>query len=510
MTLTGTNKFNETRKRALSLAIFLTLVHAGCGSEFRVLFDDRHTVVLDHILVAPDTFTLETGHLRQLAATAHYSDSSTADITASAVWVSDVVTCATVSAGRVTAFDEGTATLTATYSGQSAAATVTVTAATSLPVSISIEPAAFSLEPGQTRQLTATAHYADSSTMDITAAAAWVSGNGAAATVSGGLVTGIAEGTSDITASYSALEDTASATIVATDSTWIYWTESTGTIKRMTSTQEGESTLVTVAGVPLDIALDSPGNMMYWTEETEDTGGAFEINRSALDGAGETVFGSYPSDAYHGPVEIAVVQDNDMIYWSRYQTGPLINRICASPVSSFINDNCSNALAYPYTFSIALDPDNARIYFSVNKYWDVGTPVGDGRDGGMYRSSSTIGDITAYLSSYFTSGPVDMDSAPLRDIAVDSAGGYAYFVLYTDEATGQQIMRSGLDFGSPQPLVTASGFGIQKLALDISGGKIYWTSPSDNSIYRADIDDGNEVEVFAALTGAPTGIAISD
>ena len=507
MTMTGANKFRGTRKRALSLAFFLALVLAGCGSEFRVLFDDRHTVVLDHILVTPDTFPLETGHSLQLAATAHYSDSSTADITSSAAWVSDDGSCATVDAGLVTALAEGTATVTATYSGQSAAASVTVTAAVSLPVSISIEPAAFSLEPGQTRQLIATAHYADLSTMDVTASAAWVSDNLAAATVSGGLVTGVAEGTSDITASYSAIEGTASATIVATGSTWIYWTESTGAIKKMTSTQEGESTLVTVTGVPLDIALDSPGNMMYWTE---DEGGTFEINRAAVDGTGETVFGSYPSAAYHGPVEIAVDQDNDMIYWSRYQTGPLENKICASPLSSFTNVNCSNALAYPYTFSIALDPGNARIYFSVNKYWDVGTPAGSGRDGGMYRSSSTIGDITAYLSSYFTSGPVDMDSAPLRDIAVDGAGGYAYFVLYADEATGPQIMRSGLDFSSPQALVTASGFGIQKLALDISGGKIYWTSPVDSSIYRADIDDGNEVEVFAALTGAPTGIAISD
>jgi hypothetical protein len=507
MALTGTNKFRATRKRALSLALFLALVHAGCGSEFRVLFDGRHNVSLDHILVTPDTFTIETGHSRQLAATAHYSDSSTSDITSSAVWVSDNGSYVTVDSGRVTAHDEGTATVTATYSGQSAAASVTVTPATSLPDSISIEPAAFSMEAGHARQLTATAHYFDSSTMDVTADAVWSSSNEASATVLDGLVTGVAEGTSIITASYSALEGTASVTVVATDSTWIYWTESTGAIKRMTSEKEGESTLVAVAGVPLDIALDSPGTMMYWTE---DRGGTFQINRAALDGSGGETFGSYSSSAYHGPTEIAVDAANDQIYWNKYLITSARNTICTCSTGSFSGDTCSNQLAYPYTFGIALDPGNERIYFTANKYWDVGTPVGSGRAGAMYRSSSTIGDITMYLDSYFTSGPVDMNSAPLRDIAVDSAGNYVYFVRYTYDSTFPQIVRSGLNFGSPQPLVTASGFEIQKLALVVSGGKIYWTSPSDSRIYRADIDDGSGIEVFAELTETPTGIAVLD
>ncbi|MGA2072391.1 MAG: choice-of-anchor tandem repeat GloVer-containing protein, partial [Terriglobia bacterium] len=79
-----------------------------------------------------------------------------------------------------------------------------VTAATL--VSIAVAPATASIKAGTTQAFTATGTYSDTSTQDITSTVTWASSNTAAATiVSGGVATGVAAGTSMITASLSGI-----------------------------------------------------------------------------------------------------------------------------------------------------------------------------------------------------------------------------------------------------------------------------------------------------------------
>src|SRR5260221_8904204 len=69
--------------------------------------------------------------------------------------------------------------------------------------SIAVTPATpANLKVGATQQFTATGTYSDSSTADITTTVTWASGTTATATitVSGGLATGVARGTTQITA----------------------------------------------------------------------------------------------------------------------------------------------------------------------------------------------------------------------------------------------------------------------------------------------------------------------
>jgi hypothetical protein len=73
-------------------------------------------------------------------------------------------------------------------------------------VSIAITPTSVSIAPGGTQQYTAIGTYSDSSTADITAAATWASSvTGVATIASGGLATSISAGTTNITASLSAI-----------------------------------------------------------------------------------------------------------------------------------------------------------------------------------------------------------------------------------------------------------------------------------------------------------------
>jgi hypothetical protein len=82
------------------------------------------------------------------------------------------------------------------------AAMLTVTAAGVTLKSIAVTPASPSIVAGNTQQFTATGTYSDSSTKNITTSVTWKSSNTAFATIGGatGLATGVAAGTTQITA----------------------------------------------------------------------------------------------------------------------------------------------------------------------------------------------------------------------------------------------------------------------------------------------------------------------
>jgi hypothetical protein len=80
-----------------------------------------------------------------------------------------------------------------TGTGQSSTVTLT---------SISVSPGSALLSVGNTLQLTATGNYSNGTTQNLTSTATWSTSNSKAATVAGGLVTAVANGSSSITASY--------------------------------------------------------------------------------------------------------------------------------------------------------------------------------------------------------------------------------------------------------------------------------------------------------------------
>lgn len=118
--LDGDHGENETDLESATIAC--TIFPTSDGD----LFDLQETPVLQSISVTPATLAVTAGNIEALAATATYSDSSTADVTAEATWTSSDATKATVSAGFVTGIAAGTATVTATYQGQTDTCAVTV------------------------------------------------------------------------------------------------------------------------------------------------------------------------------------------------------------------------------------------------------------------------------------------------------------------------------------------------------------------------------------------------
>jgi hypothetical protein len=125
--------------------------------------------LLTSITVTPSSASIGIGATQQFTATGHYSNGSTQNITSSVAWTSSTGAATINSSGLATgASTSGSpTTITATLSpGTPGTATLTVTSATLS--SISVSPTSASIANGTTQQFTATGHYSDGSTQDLT------------------------------------------------------------------------------------------------------------------------------------------------------------------------------------------------------------------------------------------------------------------------------------------------------------------------------------------------------
>ncbi len=153
------------------------------------------------VSVALASGSLNPGQTTQATATARDANNNVLS-GRSIAWSSSNTAVASVAAtGVVTAVGVGTAQITATSEGQSGSASLSVVSTPPVPVaSVSVSLANSSRAPGQTTQATATTRDANNNVLSGRSIA-WSSSNTAVATVSGsGLVTAIAAGTSQITA----------------------------------------------------------------------------------------------------------------------------------------------------------------------------------------------------------------------------------------------------------------------------------------------------------------------
>lgn len=157
----------------------------------------------------------------QMTATGNYTDDSTNDVTNSVAWASDTPSVATIdSSGLITTHHHGSAIVTATigtiYGPVSSTINIVVT---NVLASITISPASVNLYfAGNTAAFTALGTYNDGDTADLTATVTWHSSNTGVATIaSGGLLTAVASGSTNITATSGIIT---SNTAVATFTVW--------------------------------------------------------------------------------------------------------------------------------------------------------------------------------------------------------------------------------------------------------------------------------------------------
>jgi trimeric autotransporter adhesin len=185
----------KTQQRfTAACALLLIALLAGCGN----FFVSSDTVV--SIALSPANPTIQIGETEQFVATGTTAGGKTEDVTPGATWTSSKPEVARInSSGLATAITAGTTVISAKYQEGSAQTFLTVTSATLS--SISVSPTNTSIATGATKQYTATGTYSDGSTRNITSTVTWSSNYPNVATIStSGLATGIAGGSTVITA----------------------------------------------------------------------------------------------------------------------------------------------------------------------------------------------------------------------------------------------------------------------------------------------------------------------
>jgi len=202
-------------------------------------------VTVASITASTSATTITVGETATVTATIVYSDGSTGPFN---LWTSSNPSVATViPAGTVTGVAVGTATMTATYGGQSASVVITVVAAPVTVTGVSVSASATTITIGETATLTASAVYSDGTS--ASADATWESSNPSVASVNTtGTVTGVAAGTASVTATYEGQSTSVVITVVAAPVT--VTGISVSAVK--TTIQVDETTLLTVTALYSD------------------------------------------------------------------------------------------------------------------------------------------------------------------------------------------------------------------------------------------------------------------
>lgn len=192
------------------------------------------------ILVNPNSSTVVNGLSTAFTAQGIYTDLSTSDLTSSVTW--SVINGAIGSIsnlsgqqGVFTGFQAGTTQVRASLNGFFDDADVTVTSPTL--TSVTLSPVNSTVSAGMSQNLTATGHYSDGSSVDVTSVAVWSSDNTGSATVSNvsgqkGRVTAVASGSANITATYNGVSGLTGVTVLAATLNSIVVTPATSSIAK--------------------------------------------------------------------------------------------------------------------------------------------------------------------------------------------------------------------------------------------------------------------------------------
>src|SRR5471030_5593 len=189
---------------ATGVSVGSSVLGASFGGQSGSATLTVNPAVLLSIALTPVAPSIAIGATQQFIVNGSYSDGSSRNVGALASYVSATPAVATIGAatGLASGVSAGSTLVTASIGTLSASATLTVTPATL--ISLAITPAHPALLVGGTQQLTVVATYSDGSTVDVTRSSSYTSASSSMVGVgaSTGLSTGVAAGSSVVSASF--------------------------------------------------------------------------------------------------------------------------------------------------------------------------------------------------------------------------------------------------------------------------------------------------------------------
>ncbi len=232
-------------------------------SIYRELVDIQISVTGTNLIV---------GASLQLHASGIYSDHSVRDISSQAVWSSQNSSVANINeTGVISALNPGSAVMTAELDGISGETTVSVEAASI--VSIAVTPKQSSTAAGASIQLQATAYFNNGTFQNTTSQAVWQSQDTTIASVSeSGLLLGVKEGSTTISASLGNVSGNTTITITPATLTDIQITPS------QPSVANGHELQMTAVGIYSDGSHNDITQNVTWASQNEEIATISNVN----------------------------------------------------------------------------------------------------------------------------------------------------------------------------------------------------------------------------------------
>jgi hypothetical protein len=356
------------------------------------------TATLVSIALTPPVASVAVGTQVALHATATYSDKSTQDVTASATWASSG-NAVKVSGGLVTGVSPGTATVTATLSGQMASAKITVPSAT--VQSLSVTPATATTGLSGTISFHAVVTLSDATTQDVSATATWTSSSPAIATVaSTGVATGVAPGMTTIRAAVGSVSGSAALTISSAQLVSI----------ALSPTNPGAAVGVKVAftatGTFSDGSVSDVSSGASWTSSQSDV--------ATLDATTHTATTLAPGQTTISATVSGVVGTTTLTV-----TAATLKTIQISPQASTLTVNGSAKLVATGTYS-----DNTTLDVTASVTWSSSNEAAvvvsnaTGAAGTITGLSAGTATISAALDNVSGTATVTVTAADLVSIAI--------------------------------------------------------------------------------------------
>lgn len=218
---------------------------------------------------------------------------------------------------------------------------------------------------------------------------------------------------------------------------------------------------------PAGITLDLDAGLLYWTAPSHSSG-TNRIMRSALDGSQREVLltsESNPPGTLVMPLGLAVAVDTGAIFFTEQFNAIRRLDVASGLVDTLVDQSIGNPS------SVVVDPIEEHFFW-----------IGGGR---LMRSNL---DGTGILELGEAESP----------LALDVTGRKLYFTR--SEALSATILRANLDGSQVEELGAPVG-QVVSIAVDESGGKLFWTDPTSNVVRRANLD-GTNVEIIASFSAS--------
>jgi 6-phosphogluconolactonase (cycloisomerase 2 family) len=454
------------------------------------------------ISVTPANPSIPLGNTQQFIATGVYSDASTQPLTTAVTWSSSspaaTISNAAGSQGLARATAVGTTTISAAVDGLTGTATLTVTPASL--VSIAVTPVNPSIPAGLTVPFTATGTYSDGTTQDLTGAAMWNSANPAVATItntptSSGIATGVAAGTSIITATVGNIVSAPPVTLNVTAAQLV----SIAVTPANPTIVNGATEQFVATGTYTDGAPQVITTSVTWTSGTTTvasiSNGAGPPSTQGLATAaspsttlitatyhGTTIAGSTTlkvinAFAYAPNIDCVGTNTSTVSEYSVGPTGALTPLITTnSPTGSVAAGNCP--------FAIGITPNNAYAY--------VANSNGNNVAGGNTLSEYAI---NADGSLSLLPMPTIATGANPNSVNIDPSGTYVYVANFGGNTTAsntvsEYVIGVGGELTSLTPFTVVAGSEPAAVAINPAGTYAYVANFGDNSISQYTIANG--------------------